>query len=68
MINNEMQIIIDKTMKVCLSCTTEVELKVAIAYRDLAYRMVMPKLNLQERVNVVIVVERSIGFAQCNIK
>lgn len=60
--------LLDKVMKVILSCHTEEQLLVAVMYSDLAYRSISNEIGGIDRTKFIGLVDRSIGFAQCRVK
>lgn len=62
------QKIVDKCMLVILSCKTHNQLCTAVKYSDFAYRLLQKEIGLINNMNFLCLIERSIGFAQCQIK
>ena len=57
-----------KTMKVILSCETMDQLKNSVNYYNLAFTQMVKGLSLNERASILCILERSVGFAQAQIK
>ena len=60
--------LVEKTMLVILSCQTLAQLNNASRYASLAYEKLSKEVGLVNNSRFISKIERSIGFAQCNIK
>ena len=60
--------LVNRSMKIILSCTTLEQLNVAVKYADLVYKRISQTIGLVNNSQFISLTERSIGFAQCNIK
>lgn len=60
--------LVNKCMSVILSCKTMPQLNVACTYAILVYRQLARELGLINNTNFVSLIERTIGYAQCQIK
>ena len=68
MTEQEAKNLVNRAMKIILSCRSLDQLHVAVKYADLTYRKISKTIGLVNTVNFVRLIERSIGFAQCQIK
>lgn len=68
MTHKEANTLIDRTMKVILSCKTMEQLNAAIGYANLAYSELFRNGLSIERARFTPLIERSVGYAQCQIK
>jgi len=60
--------LVNKSMKVILSCKTLEQLNVALEYSKLLYKKLSGEVSLSLKFRYLMLIERSIGFAQCQIK
>ena len=60
--------LVKKGMSVILSCKTLGQLQSAICYANLIYRQISKEIGFANRTKFTPLIERSIGFAQCQIK
>ena len=60
--------LVNKGMKVILSCKNIDQLDNAVKYADLVYRVLAREIGLINNTQFISLIERSIGFAQCQIK
>lgn len=60
--------LVSKVSLVILSCKTEGQLNVAIRYASLAYIQLAKTMGLANSTKCHVVFDRSIGYAQCQIK
>jgi len=65
---NQANVLVNKSMKVILSCKNLEQLSVAVKYADLVYKKISRTIGLVNNTQFISLIERSIGFAQCNIK
>ena len=68
MTHNKAKELVNKSMKVILSCKTLEQLNAAVRYAGLVYKKLGQEIGLINNMNFVCLTERSIGFAQCQIK
>lgn len=64
----EAETLVNKAMRVILSCRTMVQLNYAVRFSSLAYEQLARETGLINRMGFVNRIERSIGYAQCQIK
>lgn len=62
----EAKAIVDKCMHVIVSCKNQDQLNIAVKYSRLTYKLLAKEIG--NNMNFISLVERSIGWAQCNIK
>ena len=60
--------LINKAMTVILSCKTMDQLKTAVLYSNLVYKVLSNEIGLGRTMKFITLIERSIGFAQCQIQ
>ena len=60
--------LLNKGMTTILSCKTYDQLINAISFCNLIYRRIGKDIGMVNKVNMHSLFERSIGYAQCNIK
>ena len=60
--------LVSKCMKVILSCKTYSQLNNAVKFADFTYKILANGIGLINESRFVPRIERSIGFAQCNIE
>lgn len=60
--------LVNKSMNVILSCKTSSRLEVGVKYADLVYKKISNNIGLLNDTRFISLIERSIGFAQCQIK
>ncbi len=65
---NEANELVNRNVRVILSCETLEQLNVAVKYADLVYRKLSKEIGLVNNTQFMSLTERSIGFAQCQIK
>ena len=65
--NKEANKIVRKCMNVIVSCKNQDQLNVAVKYAGLAYKVLSREIGLVNNTNFILLIERSIGFALCNI-
>ena len=68
MTEREAKTLTDKAMKVILSCNSMDQLNNAVQYANLTYRRLSNHVGMVNFTRFSMVIERSIGFAQCKIK
>ena len=59
--------IVNKCMKVIISCKTQGQLNAAIKYKNLAYKLLAKEVGLINNTTFTQLTERSVGFALCKI-
>lgn len=59
--------LLNKAMAVILSCETKTQLEVAVGYSSLAYRIIRNETLFTNNMQIISLMERSIGYAQCQI-
>jgi hypothetical protein len=64
----EADALVDKGMRVILSCNSLDQLRNAITFCNLIFRKVGRELGMVNKVNMHPLFERSVGYAQCKIK
>ena len=64
----EAEKLVQRSMTVILSCETLEQLGNAVRYSNLVYRKLSDGIGLVNNTKFIQLTERSIGFAQCNIK
>lgn len=60
--------LVNKSMKVILSCKNLDQLNIAVRYASLVYNKISRTIGLVNNSQFISLTERSIGFAQCQIK
>jgi hypothetical protein len=68
MTNKEATDLVNRSIRVILSCETLHQLNVAVEYSNLVYRLIAEGVGLINNTRFISLTERSIGFAQCQIK
>ena len=63
----EGKILVDKCMEVVLSCKTIDQLNIAVKYAGLVYKQLSKHIGLLNSTMFITRIERSIGYAQCQI-
>lgn len=64
----EADALVQRSMEVILSCKTMSQLDTAVRYSNLVYKKLAYTIGLINNMKFVTLMERSIGFAQCQIK
>jgi hypothetical protein len=60
--------LVNKSMKVILSCKNLDQLHIAVKYADLVYRKLAQGVGLVNNTQFICLTERAIGYTQCQIK
>ncbi len=68
MTKDEADKLVKKCMSVIVSCKTNEQLHLAVKYSGFAYKLLAKEIGLINNMNFITLVERSIGWAQCNIE
>lgn len=59
--------LVDKCMRVIISCENQEQLNSAVKYSGFAYKILAREMGLIHNMNFITLIERSVGYAQCNI-
>ena len=68
MTQDEAKTLVDKCMRVIISCKTDEQLDIAIKYASFAYNRLSKGVGLINNTSFISLIERSIGYSQCKIK
>ena len=60
--------LVDRCMWVIMSCETMDQLSTAVRYSRLVYRKLSREIGIINNARFISLIERSIGFTQCQIK
>lgn len=60
--------LVNRSVSIILSCKTMEQLINAVKYADLVCRKISKEIGLLNHTQFISITERSIGFAQCQVK